>query len=305
MAAKRVQKAGEPAPPTATLRPRWTCPPPAHRISPTTPYWGETDSMAEKRVQRRLAAILAADVVGYSRLMREDENGTLAQLKTLRKELLDPKVEEYSGRIVKTMGDGILIEFSSAVDAVQHAVDVQLALERRGSDVPENRRIELRMGINVGDVIVEGDDLFGDGINVASRLEGLAEPGCTCISGSVYEQVRHKVDLAYEDLGEQSVKNIADPVHVYRIARGGAKPSSEALASSEAMFRRPAVAVLPFENLSGDPDQEYFADGLTRTSSRRFRLGGRFPSSRATAHSPSRASRPTSARSAKNWALST
>ncbi len=139
--------------------------------------------MAEKRVQRRLAAILAADVVGYSRLMREDENGTLAQLKTLRKELLDPKVEEYSGRIVKTMGDGILIEFSSAVDAVQHAVDVQLALERRGSDVPENRRIELRMGINVGDVIVEGDDLFGDGINVASEAIETVSPQ----SGAVAE----------------------------------------------------------------------------------------------------------------------
>jgi len=233
--------------------------------------------MAEQRVQRRLAAIMAVDVVGYSRLMREDEAGTLAQLKTLRKELLDPKVDEYGGRIVKTTGDGILVEFPSAVDAVQHAVDVQLAMERRGSDVPKDRRIEIRVGINVGDVIVEGDDLFGDGINVASRLEGIALPGCTCISSSVYEQVRHKIDIAYEDLGEQSVKNIADPVHVYRIARGGAQPPSDALVSSEAMFRRPAVAVLPFENLSDDPGQEYFADGLTEDVITALSLGRSFP----------------------------
>ncbi len=219
--------------------------------------------MAEQRAQRRLAAILAADVVGYSRLMREDETGTLAQIKTLRKELLDPKVEEYGGRIVKTTGDGLLIEFPSAVDAVQHAVDVQQALAKRGSDVPESRRIELRMGINVGDVIVEGDDLFGDGVNIASRLEGLAEPGCTCISSSVYEQVRHKIDLAYDDMGEQLVKNIPDPVHVYRIAPSGREKADDGFTSAEASFRRPAVAVLPFENMSGDSDQEYFADGLT------------------------------------------
>ncbi len=219
--------------------------------------------MAEQRVQRRLAAILAADVVGYSRLMREDEAGTLAQLKTLRKELLDPKVEVYGGRIVKTTGDGILIEFPSAVDAVQLAVDVQQAIARRVSDVPENRRIEFRMGINIGDVVVEGDDLFGDGVNIASRLEGLAEPGCTCISRTVYEQVRHKIDLAYDDMGEQLVKNIPDPVHVYGIAPSKREVADDVFTSAEASFRRPAVAVLPFENISGDPEQEYFADGLT------------------------------------------
>ncbi len=219
--------------------------------------------MAEQRVQRRLAAILAADVVGYSRLMRKDETGTLAQLKTLRKELLNPKVEEYGGRIVKTTGDGTLIEFPSAVDAVQHAVDVQQSLAHRNAAVAEDKRMELRIGINVGDVIVEGDDLYGDGVNVAARIEALANPGETCISDSVYAQVRHKVDLGYEDLGEQSVKNIADPVHVYRIAPATEEEPGSSLPKSDALFRRPAVAVLPFENLSGDPEQEYFADGLT------------------------------------------
>ena len=167
--------------------------------------------MAEQRVQRRLAAILVADVVGYSRLMREDEAGTLAQLKTLRKELLDPKVEEYGGRVVKTTGDGVLVEFPSVVDAVQHAVDVQQALTQRNSAVPEDRRIELRVGINLGDVIVEGDDLFGDGINVAARLEGLAQPGGICVSAMVHEGVKYKLDVEFSDMGEQSVKNIADP----------------------------------------------------------------------------------------------
>lgn len=152
--------------------------------------------MAEERAQRRLAAILAADVVGYSRMMREDETGILAQPKTLRKELLDPKIAENGGRVFKTTGDGTLIEFPSAVDAVLQAVEVQRTMARRNADVPADRRIELRIGINVGDVIVDGDDLYGDGVNVAARLEALAAPGGTCISGSVYEQVRHKVDLA-------------------------------------------------------------------------------------------------------------
>ena len=148
--------------------------------------------MAEQRVQRRLAAILAADVVGYSRLMREDEAGTLAQLRTLRKELLDPKVEEYGGRVVKTTGDGFLIEFSSAVDAVQLAADVQQAIQRRNCATPEDRRMELRIGINVGDLIIDGDDLYGDGVNVAARLEGLAEPGGTCIASASSGRSQHQ-----------------------------------------------------------------------------------------------------------------
>ncbi|MEJ2122795.1 MAG: adenylate/guanylate cyclase domain-containing protein [Alphaproteobacteria bacterium] len=233
--------------------------------------------MSFVRERRRLAAILAADVVGYSRLMREDETGTLAQLRTLRKELFEPKIDEYGGRIVKTTGDGILIEFASAVDAVQHAVDVQQAMGQRNSGVPKDRRIELRLGINLGDVIVDGDDLYGDGVNIASRLEGLAEPGHTCISSSVYEQVRHKVDLAYEDRGEQSVKNIADPIHVYAIASGGGEVAGGGMSTTNALFRRPAVAVLPFENLSSDPEQEYLANGLTEDIITALSLMNSFP----------------------------
>ena len=173
--------------------------------------------MAQERVQRRLAAILAADIVGYSRLMGADEAGTLARLKTLRRELLDPKAAEYSGRIVKTMGDGVLIEFPSAVDAVQHAIDVQGAMARREADTPDDQKIELRMGINLGDVIVEDDDIYGDGVNVAARLEGLAEPGGVIVSGMVHEAVRAKLDCSFDDLGLQEVKNIAEPVQVYAI----------------------------------------------------------------------------------------
>ena len=178
--------------------------------------------MAEKRVHRRLAAILAADVVGYTRLMRADENGTLAQLKTLRKEVFDPKVAEYGGRIVKTTGDGVLVEFPSAVDAVQHAVDIQGAMAQRNATVPEDRRMELRIGINVGDIVVEGDDIFGDGVNVAARLEGLAEPGAICVSGTVFDQVKDKLEFGFDDLGPQQVKNIDEPVRAYRATPGGA-----------------------------------------------------------------------------------
>ena len=233
--------------------------------------------MAEQRAQRRLAAILAADVVGYSRLMRADEAGTLAQLKTLRKELLDPKITEYGGRIFKTTGDGMLIEFPSAVDAVQHAVDVQRAMSQRNATVPEDRRMEIRMGINVGDVVVEDGDLFGDGVNVAARLEGLADPGGVCVSGSAHEQVRHKLDLNFEDMGEQSVKNIDEPVRVFRAELDEVQKKTHASVEADALFLRPAVAVLPFENLSGDPDQEYFADGLTEDIITALSLWRSFP----------------------------
>jgi adenylate cyclase len=209
---------------------------------------------------RRLAAILAADVAGYSRLMGADEEGTLERLKALRRELLDPKIAEHRGRIVKTTGDGFLIEFSSVVDAVRCAVEVQQGMAERNADVPQDRRIEFRIGINLGDVIRDGRDIFGDGVNIAARLEALAEPGGICVSRMVYDQVRDKLDVALEDMGEQQFKNIARPVHVWcaRLAARPAVPAPWPLALPD----KPSIAVLPFANMSGDPEQEYFVDGM-------------------------------------------
>ena len=207
---------------------------------------------------RRLAAIIAADVAGYSRLMGADEEGTLAELKAIRRELSDPKVKEHRGRIVNTTGDGLLIEFSSVVDAVRCAVEVQHAMAERNVDVPPDRRIELRMGINLGDIIKDGRDIFGDGVNVAARLEALAEPGGICVSRVVRDQVRDKLAFSFEDMGEQQVKNIARPVHVYRVLID--KP-----ASAKALLPlpdKPSIAVLPFQNMTGDAEQDYFVDGV-------------------------------------------
>ena len=219
--------------------------------------------MAEERVQRRLAAILAADVVGYSRLMGEDESGTLARLKSMRRDVLDPKIAEYGGRIVKLMGDGALVEFPSAVDAVEYAIDTQQILSGLNRILPQQSRIEFRMGINLGDVIVEGDDIYGDGVNIAARIEGIAEPGGICVSAMVYEGVHDKLEVEFADMGGQSLKNIAAPVHVYKVQVSTGNGTDDTGIASKALFRRPAVAVLPFENMSGDPDQEYFVDGLT------------------------------------------
>lgn len=223
--------------------------------------------MPEARVQRRLAAILAADVVGYTRLMRADEAATLDRLNALHRDLLDPRIAMFGGRVVKTTGDGILAEFSSAVDAVQFAVELQESMAGVEAGDTGEPRLQLRIGINVGDVIVEDDDLFGDGVNVAARLEGLSDPGGVCVSGSAHEQVRHKLDLVFEDMGGQIVKNIDEPVHAYRIvivqpATGNATGTVSA-EPAEGILRRPAVAVLPFDNMSGDEEQEYFADGIT------------------------------------------
>ncbi len=210
------------------------------------------------RVERRLAAVLAADVAGYSRLMGEDEEGTLAALKAIRRELADPKIAKHHGHIVKTTGDGMLVEFASVVDAVRCAVEWQREMGLRNAGIPSGRRIEFRIGINLGDIISDEHDIYGDGVNIAARLEGLAEPGGICVSRVVREQVRDKVDFGFEDIGEQSVKNIARPVHVYRIAvaeRAMAKPPLP-------LPDKPSLAVLPFQNMSGDPEQEYFADGM-------------------------------------------
>ena len=220
-----------------------------------------------KEVQRRLAAILAADVVGYSRLMGADESGTLSALKSHRKELIEPMSQQYGGRIVKLMGDGTLMEFASVVDAVLFAVEVQCAMREQNADVSAERQIVYRIGINIGDIIVDGDDIYGDGVNIAARLEGLSEPGGICVSGNVFNQVKNKIEVGFEDLGDQQVKNIQEPVRVYRVSTGPCERLKGDLAivagATACSGEKPAIAVLPFDNMSGDAEQEYFADGIT------------------------------------------
>jgi len=213
---------------------------------------------------RRLAAILAADVAGYSRLMGADEEGTLERLKALRSELVDPKIAEHHGRLVKTTGDGLLVEFASVVDAVRCAVAVQQAMPERNAGVAPDSRIELRIGINLGDVIVEGDDLYGDGVNIAARIEALADAGGVFVSNTVHDHVRDRLPFVFEDLGEQQVKNIARPVRVYRVRDANSAGKSPAPPPPPVLPLpdKPSIAVLPFQNMSGDPEQEYFADGM-------------------------------------------
>ena len=224
--------------------------------------------MSGERVERRLAAILAADVAGYSRLMGQDEAGTLSRLRTHRRELIDPRIAEHKGRIVKTTGDGILIEFPSVVGAVTCAVAVQEGMAERNAAIAVEQRIEFRVGINLGDVIVEDGDIHGDGVNVAARLEALAEPGSICLSAVVHDQVRDKLDLAFDDLGDQALKNIARPMRVYRVRTGTQVPASLGLrtavmqSSALALPDKPSVAVLPFANMTSDPEQEFLADGI-------------------------------------------
>jgi len=219
--------------------------------------------MAEERLQRRLAAILSADVVGYSRLMGADEARTLSRLNALRRELIDPAIAAHSGRIVKLMGDGALVEFASAVDAVTCAIEIQRQLQP-GAGGSEADPIRFRIGINVGDIIIEGEDIHGDGVNIAARVEGIAEPGGICLSNAAYEQVRDKVRESFVDLGEQSLKNIARPVRVYRLDLAPkATSTSEAPRSMLARPDKPSIAVLAFNNMSGDPEQEYFSDGIS------------------------------------------
>ena len=234
--------------------------------------------MAENNIQRRLAAILSADVVGYSRLMAADETGMLGRLKDLRRDVIDPIIAAHSGRIVKLMGDGALVEFASVVDAVTCSVEVQKAVSADQAGAPDDERLELRIGINLGDIIVEGDDIYGDGVNVAARIEALATSGGVCISRSARDQVRDKLDFKLEDLGEVEVKNIPRPIRVFRVSVDGTTPAVTAAlapqAEATALSDKPSIAVLPFENMSGDPEQEFFADGLTEdilTDLSRFR----------------------------------
>ena len=231
--------------------------------------------------QRRLAAILVADVVGYSKLMGSDEAGTLAQLGALRTEIIEPQIEKHAGRLFKSVGDGFLIEFASAVQAVTCAKAIQKA-----NDLG---RLPLRIGIHVGDVVVQGDDLMGDGVNVAARVEGIAEPGGIAITRAVHEQVRDKLDLGFMDKGEIELKNIARPVQVWHW-----RPSTGAAAPMPALTAlplpdKPSIAVLPFQNMSGDPEQEYFADGMVEKSSRCCPASSRCSSSLATRHLPTKA----------------
>ncbi len=234
--------------------------------------------MEGSNVARQLAAVLAADVVGYSRLMEADEVGTLARLKTVRLELIDPAIANCKGRIIKTTGDGILVEFQSVTEALRCAVDFQQRMARRNRDMSASRALLYRIGINLGDVIVEEGDIFGDGVNVAARLESIAEPGGICISGAVYDQVGDRLPIGYEDLGEQRVKNISRAIRVYKVLLTGQAAERTKVADEQASppvsVRKPSIALLPFVNMSGDPEQEFFADGLTEdiiTELSRFR----------------------------------
>ena len=225
--------------------------------------------MTEDRVNRRLAAIFAGDIAGYSRLMGADEEGTLRQIKAHRKELVDPKIIEHRGRIVKTTGDGMLVEFVSVVDAVRCAVDIQRGMADRNTEVPPAERIEFRIGINVGDIISDSNDIYGDGVNVAARLEALADGGGIMVSRTVHDQVRDKLSFGFEDMGEQAVKNISRPVGVHRVSLAETTPpaivksAAAAAKTDRSIADRPSIAVLPFANISGDPEQEYFADGIS------------------------------------------
>jgi TolB-like protein/class 3 adenylate cyclase len=221
--------------------------------------------VTEERVQRRLAAVLAADVAGYSRLMGLDEEGTLARLKVIRKALVDPAIASHRGRIVKTTGDGMLVEFASAVDAVRSSTALQTAMAEQNASLPQNTRIEFRIGIHVGDIIIDDNDIFGDGVNIAARLEGIAEPGAVCMSDDAYRQVRGKLEIACDDLGPQTLKNIAEPMRTWQVRFKGPSATAVSVASQAPLLAlpgKPSIAVLPFQNMSGDSEQEYFADGM-------------------------------------------
>jgi adenylate cyclase len=224
--------------------------------------------LAGERVERRLAAVLAADVAGYSRLMGRDEESTLANLKSFRKTLIDPAIAAYRGRIVKTTGDGMLVEFASAVDAARCAVEVQRSVAAQNADVPQDVRIEFRIGIHLGDIIIDDNDIFGDGVNIAARLEGIAEPGGVCVSDDAHRQIRGKIDIAFDDMGEQTLKNISEPMRAWNMrlagetARATRSSPSPMLLQDLVLPDKPSIVVLPFDNMSAEAGQDYLADGI-------------------------------------------
>jgi adenylate cyclase len=219
-------------------------------------------------MERRLAAVLAADVAGYSRLMGVDEEGTLARLKAVRKNIVDPQIAQHRGRIVKTTGDGLLVEFASAVDGARCAVNIQSAMAEQNAGVPPDKQIEFRIGIHIGDIIIDDNDIFGDGVNIAARLEGIADPGGICISDDAHRQIRGKLNIAYEDMGPQALKNIAEPMRAWRLridassSRSPPAKPSPGVAQPLALPDKPSIAVLPFQSMSVDPEQAFFADGI-------------------------------------------
>jgi adenylate cyclase len=233
--------------------------------------------MSEARVDRKLAAIMAADLAGYSRLMGENEEGTHAALKACRGDLVEPKVAEHRGRVVKTTGDGLLVVFDSVLDAVRCAVAIQEAMRLRGAAAPEAARMAFRIGINVGDVIIDGDDIYGDGVNVAARLEGQADPGGIFVSARVQEDAAGRLEIGFEDLGERALKNIARPVRIFRVLTGAEGKAAAKRPPLPSFGNRPTFAVLPFANVSGDPEQEYFADGISDELISAISIWSRFP----------------------------
>src|SRR5438552_4893163 len=245
------------------------------QVSAMEPQGSETSAMEPRGGERRLSAILAADMVGYSRLMEADETGTLARLRTHRLELIDPVIAKNKGHIIKTTGDGMLVEFQSVADAVECAAEIQRRMARRNTDVSPARRIQYRIGINLGDVIVEDGDIFGDGVNVAARLQELAAPNGICVSAAVRDQVGDRLDVAFEDLGEQCVKNIVRPIRIFRVLLDKeSRVRFEGVSPEPGPATKPSLVVLPFVNMSGDPEQEFFVDGLSEdiiTELSRFR----------------------------------
>jgi adenylate cyclase len=246
------------------------------------------------RVERRLAAILAADVAGYSRLTGLDEEGTHIRLRERLRGLADPKISEHRGKVVKYTGDGMLVEFASVVDAARCAIAVQRGMAEQNATVPQTKRIEFRIGIHLGDIIVDENDIFGDGVNIAVRLEGIAEPGSVWISDDAQRQIRGKVDIAFEDMGLQSLKNISEPMRAWRLTANSSAAATTSIKSPVETTQalqlpdKPSIAVLPFENMSGDPEQEYFADGMAEEIITALSRFNRCSSSAATRASPTR-----------------